>query len=505
MLCRETEQRLVEIFITLSIGEEKINKLKQNIFSNLEINPMALFINLDLDKKGYLTKEDLYSFLNFFSINFIQTDIDFMFFFYDKNEDNLLNFKEFLDILISDSNYFLKKSLKKKFKNRDWALDDLKGNCDTSTEQAFLDILIEEIDLAKNLNDLIINISQCNDFVIQDVFYELKSYNYITNESLKAFFDRNEVNYNDKMIKNIFSRFNTKDINGKIVFDKFKKFFDLSYHKNYNEQIFFKDICQSNFSQNSGDIKFTKQNINTNNYIDSNTNLMNFSIPYENETNIYNNFNNNKNELRNNLFINEDDIQFKCSHLSRSGSIESFNDDIYSSNCKYIPKNKKQNNSYKNYLREKRSKSLEKSFSKSLTKIRKMNTITTNYNITHYNYDEDNFNNSECSIHEDIPVKMPIRLGKNLVKRPIPTRNKIQNNANKKMSFNFCYGNNIEDLNINRCNIKNNMENNYTSYKNSKDIYYNGCNECRKYNTHDLDLKLYQEDITTHFNNKNYY
>ena len=114
MLCRETEQRLVEIFITLSIGEEKINKLKQNIFSNLEINPMALFINLDLDKKGYLTKEDLYSFLNFFSINFIQTDIDFMFFFYDKNEDNLLNFKEFLDILISDSNYFFKKSLKKK-------------------------------------------------------------------------------------------------------------------------------------------------------------------------------------------------------------------------------------------------------------------------------------------------------------------------------------------------------------------------------------------------------
>ena len=459
MLCRETEQRLVEIFITLSIGEEKINKLKQNIFSNLEINPMALFINLDLDKKGYLTKEDLYSFLNFFSINFIQTDIDFMFFFYDKNEDNLLNFKEFLDILI------------------------------------------EEIDLAKNINDLIINISQCNDFVIQDVFYELKSCNYITNESLKAFFDRNEVNYNDKMIKNIFSRFNTKDINGKIVFDKFKKFFDLSYHKNYNEQIFFKDICQSNFSQNSGDIKFTKQNINTNNYIDSNTNLMNFSIPYENETNIYNNFNNNKNELRNNLFINEDDIQFKCSHLSRSGSIESFNNDIYSSNCKYIPKNKKQNNSYKNYLREKRSKSLEKSFSKSLTKIRKMNTITTNYNITHYNYDEDNFNNSECSIHEDIPVKMPIRLGKNLVKRPIPTRNKIQNIPNKKMCFNFCYGNNIEDLNI----IKNNMENNYTSYKNSKDIYYNGCNECRKYNTHDLDLKLYQEDITTHFNNKNYY
>ena len=502
MLCRETEQRLIEIFITLSIGEEKINKLKQNIFSNIEINPMPLFINLDLDKKGYLTKEDIYSFLNFFSIAFIPTDIDFIFFFYDKNEDNLLNFKEFIDILISDSNYFFKKTLKKKFKNREWDINELNGNCDPSTEQAFLDLLIEEIDLARNLNDLIINIKECNDFVVQDVFYELKSYNYITNESLKAFFDRNEVNYNDKLIKNIFSRFNTKDINGKIVFSTFKKFFDIPYHKNNNEQIFFKNINPSNLSQNSGDIKFTKHNNNINNYLDSNSNIMNFSIPYENENNIYNDYNN-KNQFQKNIYINEEDIQFKCSHLSRSGSIESFNDNLINANCKYISRNNKTNNSYKNYLREKRSKSLEKSFSKS--KIRRMNTIASNYNNTQYNnYNEDNiYNNSEASFNEDIPIKMPIRLDKNLVRRQIPTRNKIQKNANRKMTFNFCYGDNIEDLKINRCNITN--TNNRINFKNSKDIYYNGCNDYKKYNTHDLDLKLYQEDINTHNNNNRKY
>ena len=503
MLCRETEQRLIEIFITLSIGEEKINKLKQNIFFNLQINPMPLFINLDLDKKGYLIKEDICSFLNYFSVAFIPTDIDFIFFFYDKNEDNLLNFKEYIDILISDSNYFFKKCLKKKFKNRSWKIEELDGNFYSSIEQAFLDILIEEIDLAKTLNNLIINIKECNDFVVQDVFYELKSYNYITNESLKAFFDRNEVNYNDKLIKNIFNRFNTKDINGKIVFDKFKKFFDLPYPKNNNEQIFFNNISPSYLSQNSGDIKFTKQNINTNNYIDSNSNMMNFSIPYEKENYIYNNYNN-QNQFNKNIYINEEDIQFKCTHLSRSGSIESFNDDLYSSNCKYVSRNDKKNNLYKNYLREKRSKSLEKSFSKS--KIRKMNTITSNYNNTQYNnYNEDNiYNNSDDSFHEDIPVKMPIRLDKNLVKRQVPTRNKIQNNINRKMTFNFCYGNDIEDLKINSYNTMN--KNNRTNFKNSKDIYYKGCNnDFRKYNTHDLDLKLYQEDINTHINDRKYY
>ena len=145
MLSREIEERLVEIFITISIGEEKLNKLKQNIFSNFNINPMLLFVDLDLDKDGYLTKNDFYSFLNFFSINFISTDIDYIFFFYDKDEDNYLNFIEFLDLLISDSNYFFKKSIKKQFKNRGFDTRTINEECEFDIEKAFLDLLLEEI------------------------------------------------------------------------------------------------------------------------------------------------------------------------------------------------------------------------------------------------------------------------------------------------------------------------------------------------------------------------
>ena len=52
-------------------------------------------------------------------MNYTQTDIDYIFYFYDKDEDNVLFFNEFLDLIISDSNYFYKKSFRKKFrKNR---------------------------------------------------------------------------------------------------------------------------------------------------------------------------------------------------------------------------------------------------------------------------------------------------------------------------------------------------------------------------------------------------
>ena len=56
------------------------------------------------------------SYLKFFSVNFVPIDIDYIFYFYDKDNDNVLSFYELLDLVISDSNYLYKKSFKKKFK-----------------------------------------------------------------------------------------------------------------------------------------------------------------------------------------------------------------------------------------------------------------------------------------------------------------------------------------------------------------------------------------------------
>ena len=137
MLSRETEQRLVEIFITISLGEEKINKLKQNILSNNDINPIQIFFKLDLNNVGYLSKSDFFSFLKYFSVNFSPTDIDYIFYFYDKDGDNVLNFNEFLDLIISDSNYFYKKSFKKKFRKNRFDINELNGNLESGIEKKF--------------------------------------------------------------------------------------------------------------------------------------------------------------------------------------------------------------------------------------------------------------------------------------------------------------------------------------------------------------------------------
>ena len=314
MLSQETEQKLVQIFITISVGEEKINKLKQDILSNYSINPIHFFFKLNKNNSVYITKNDIIAYLNSFSIIYTPTDIDYIFYFYDKDFDNALNFYEFLDLLISDSNYIYKKSFKKKYKNNKIDTNEINNEIDINMQKSVLQIFIEEIELARQLNDLILDIKSNNDFIIQDIFYEIKSYSYITYDSLKAFFDRNEVSYNDKFIKNIFNRFINKEINGPISFNKFKNLFDLPYNININENI----NINNNFMPKPLPIPpiINQSQVSDINLENSNISDMNFQ-----NFNINENFN--KNIISNNNYINEEDIQFECSHLSHSGSVES--------------------------------------------------------------------------------------------------------------------------------------------------------------------------------------
>ena len=503
MLSRETEQKLIQIFMTLSLGEEKIDNLKKNNLTKFNINPIRFFAKLDKNKSNYLTKNDISAYLNSFSIIYTPTDIDYIFYFYDKDFDNVLNFYEFLDLLISNSNYIYKKSFKKKFKHNKISQNEINGEIENDIQKAVLQIYVEEIELARKLNNLIIEIKMKNDFAIQDIFYEIKSYSYITTESLKAFFDRNEVSYNDKFIRNIFKRFNNKEINDRISFNKFKNFFDLPFNKNIKENI----INNNNFNQNlisplinqtqiSEDIKFNNSKTDCQTYQN-----LNFDEK----------INNNLVNIRNDL--NEEDIQFECSHFSRSGSLNSKKEK--NKKCGYCTQ-RNINVSYKNYLREKRSKSLEKSLSRSLSRknqpyLKKKITENNKKDIRNIRVIADQNNNSiedginmssnMSSYTEDIPVKLPIRLDKNLVKRKLPQK-KI-NNENK-IGYNMCY-----DVNNIQNNCFHHHHNCYNINNTSQNVYdkenrqYNfGTNEIRSSNN--LDLKIYKEDIGKRINTTNF-
>ena len=111
--------------------------------------------------------------------------------------------------------------------------------------------------------------------------------------------------------------------------------------------------------------------------------------------------------------------------------------------------------------------------------------------------------NSGRSFHKDLPENLPVRLDKNLIKRSIPNRiNHPYNN------FNISYANHFEDLNM-RNKIDDNKENenyNYNHYMNhNKTININRRRDM-DYNNglNNLDLKVYQEDMSSQINNGRY-
>ena len=512
MLSRETEQQLVQLFINVSVGEEKINKLKQDILTNFNINPIQFFYKLN--NMGCITQEIIYSYLQSFQVNFSPVDIDFIFYFYDKDFDSALNFYEFLDLLISDSNYLYKKSYKKKFKNNKIEPKELNSEIEIDVQKNILQIFIEEINFARNLSNLIINLRNCPDFDIQEVFYEIKSYSYITTDSIKAFFDRNDVSYNDIFIKNIFNRFDNKEISGKISFNKFKLFFDLPYgsknkNKQQNQKSHFKKLPVPqiiNQTQISSDINLTNCISNNN---------------YNNNRRRFNNFE--KDICGNSNFVNEEDIQFECSHMSRSGSVESKDKNI-NNNCK-ITQEKNKNSNYKKYLREKRSKSLEKSLSRSLSRTSEVspkqnkvkefikNKNNNNNNIRMINNNDLSQNNLSSST-EDIridQIKLPARLDKNLVKRSLPTiDNKNLQNYESLHCSNNCYCNSQMDSdqytpqNYSGEKILENDRRTFSNYHNNQRTYHRVHIDRDRNN---LDGKLYKEDmrIRDETNNMDYH
>ena len=112
-----------------------------------------------------------------------------------------------------------------------------------------IDILMKEFELYNIINDIIIDIKKEKNFTLQDLFFVIKSYSYITLESLSAFFDRNNINYNDDDLKSIFNRIQRGKEN-KICFNKIKNLFEITDYNN-NIGFFYNNYDHSNYDNNN--------------------------------------------------------------------------------------------------------------------------------------------------------------------------------------------------------------------------------------------------------------
>ena len=390
MLSNDTEMKIIKLFLGIANGDKKIDKIKRSILEKFPFNPEEIFFLIDNNLKGNITPEDICNFLSHYQIPCSQIESRMLVFFYDSNQDGQLDYIEFLNLLVSDSDYLFKKVAKKKFGKK----SSVQMNITSELEKSIANLLENEVELSRYVLELISDIKQNEDFSLQDMFYIIKSYSFITYESVKAFFDRNGINYTSSDIKSLFNRISSNK-DGKICFNELKLLFTMS------NEISFSQSRRNNFALSSSS-----------------------------------------------CCLIDGDYQYECSHLSRSNSPIFHTSSIVRMPILNPPIKDDRNVPYKSYVRHVRETSLSRSKSRSLSR-------SSDYQSPgekSFHGKEDKFYNSfSGNVHNNSEIRgydsrdaeycnteqqQPVRLNNRMVVRP-GAEKKERKNSIKKVTQNL--------------------------------------------------------------------
>ena len=219
MLSKNTISILCDLLINLAKKEKQVEINRQVLCQNLNFDVYQVFAYLDLESKNYLNEINLFTFLN--KKNGIPCTIDelqHLILLYDENFDGKLSYSEFLNIVLSDNNFELRKKTRERI-----------GSCyDNSTiefniEYSLVKLFQKELYLIRTTNKIIEELKSRDDFNVHDLFHYLKGYSNITVESIKIFLEKNCREFDEKDLRNIVKRL---DINNdsKIDFSEFHQF-----------------------------------------------------------------------------------------------------------------------------------------------------------------------------------------------------------------------------------------------------------------------------------------
>ena len=194
MLSVETEARVAKLLLSLAEGERTVEISRQVLSDNYDFDPYQIFLSLYTECKNRVNACNILNFLKCKGIFANEAEVNFLIQCYDQDGDGSLSYTEFLNLIQSE------KSLRKSNSN----------SCDNklsfNIEYSLSKLLEKEIDLSRNIMNLLNDLRCRCDYNACDIFNSLKSYNSITPESLKCFLDKNCASYLDSDVRAMMKR-----------------------------------------------------------------------------------------------------------------------------------------------------------------------------------------------------------------------------------------------------------------------------------------------------------
>ena len=219
MLSKTTISIFCNLLKNLAEKEKLVEINRQVLCQNLNFDAYQVFSYLDLESKNYLNEINLITFLQ--KKNQIPCTIEemqFLILLYDENFDAKLSYSEFLNFVLCDNDFELRKRTRERICSR-----YENSEIDFNVEYSLVKLFQKELDLIRTTRKLIENLKQCEDFNVHDLFHYIKGYGDITHESLKIFLEKNYIQFDENDIRNIIK---ILDLNkdSKIDFSEFHYF-----------------------------------------------------------------------------------------------------------------------------------------------------------------------------------------------------------------------------------------------------------------------------------------
>ena len=275
-LCVETELKICNFLMEINKFEKSIEISRQNLNNVNNFEPYIIFKNIDYDSKNEISSNNLKYFLELNSIFSTLLECQNVINLFDKNNNNSLNYPEFLNMILSDERRPIKR------------INNIIPNSlyiPYPTQFALCRILEKLINFVREIDYLIKDLNNQFDFKINYMYFTIKGENNILNKDcISNFLYKNKRQFNEDDVRRIMKVLDVDKNNEVSLTDLYK-------------------FC--GFSQNNN-------NCNNYNQLNNNKNEINNSSLSNNFNKINNNNDiNNNNKIKNNYFIeNNKDLSY---------------------------------------------------------------------------------------------------------------------------------------------------------------------------------------------------
>ena len=486
MVNPETENILAKIFINLAKGERKSEISRQVLCDNPDFNPHQLFKLIDKENKNYIDSISLSNFLVSKGISINNYEAQLIILFYDLNYDNVLSFDEFLNLIGSQN-----------LRNFETENNSENYQISFNVGYSFAKLLEKEIELSRKIIYLLNEMKKDKNFNIHELYHKVKISNFIEEEGIKNFLNKNCQYFLDSDIEAILKRLDlNKD--GKVDLCEFHAFlgFPNCFYCCPCTACCYCGTCYCKICFCNCHCNYHKRIHRSYNSPIKNNNIINDDKNIENEINqSYNN--NNESNIKN--------------YTNYSNTNQNLNNNKYNNSYSYnLGSNF--NNKYNNRFNNNR---VDNNYKGIITKTRQI--LENNYFPINHSNDRDLYNkeekmiqnNSLNNINNDDRNLESQKISKSLTIRPSPERkkilkksdydslnegNKINNNLGKYGEEYEQNNNNLEPYNLYK---ENNYENNDDNlyYKNESDVGQNNNYKKKPYNQDEYEENQFNEFI----------